>query len=145
MCLEAAGDLGSGRTAITGPMVPTAFCTSWRPAIGMAQCGSILTTTCRTSCPSACALAIESVSYSVHGTGALFAVLPREFLFTVALDAVVFEAATLFLTTLPAAFFPLRALLFFRAVVRSSIRLLSARVAGILVFLRYAAIISAKM
>ena len=44
-CLEAAGDLASGRIASTGPMTPIALCTSCRPAIGMAQCGSILTTT----------------------------------------------------------------------------------------------------
>src|SRR5215469_4617763 len=65
-CLAAAGDLGSGRTAITGPMVPTAFWTNWRPAIGMAQCGSIFAMTCSTSWPSACALLMASFSYSVH-------------------------------------------------------------------------------
>src|SRR5215472_14298809 len=107
MNFEAAGDLASGRTAITGPIVPIAFCTSWRPAIGMAQCGSILATTCRTSCPEAWALTMASRSYSVQWS-ALFDPLPVE----------AFPEDSLVLPDVTAVFL-LRVLLFFGAVVSS--------------------------
>src|SRR3954471_1277369 len=65
-CFDAAADLASGRTANTGPMLEMAFWINWRPAIGIAQCGSILTVTCSTSCPLACAWIIANFSYSVQ-------------------------------------------------------------------------------
>src|SRR5215467_15388682 len=149
-CLAAAGDLGSGRTAITGPMVPMAFWTSWRPAMGMAQCGSILAMTWRTSWPSACALLMASFSYSVHCEDDLAAALitgdlaGADFAGALAPDlASVLLAA--FLPALTITFFATWALDFFGAAVSSSIFLLSALVAGSFEFLRYAAIISEKM
>src|SRR5215469_5422884 len=108
MNFDAAGDLASGRMAITGPVVPIAFCTSCRPAMGMAQCGSILATTCRTSCPEVCAFDMARRSYSVQWSADLFDPLPAE----------VFAAGSLVFVDLPAIFLPL-VLLFFGAVVNS--------------------------
>src|SRR5215831_5135438 len=136
-CLAAAGDFGSGRTAITGPMVPTAFCTSWRPAIGIAQCGSILAMTCSTSWPSACALLMASFSYSVHCEADLpGALLADDFPAAGLVVALVAGFASAFFPALIATFFATRVFAFFGAAVSSSIFLPRALVAGSFEFLR---------
>src|SRR5215472_15894356 len=69
-CLAAAAVPVSGRAAMMVPMASSAFWTSWRAAIGMAQCGSMSATMWKTRLLSACAVARASWSYSVQ-TGAL--------------------------------------------------------------------------